>query len=439
MEGPISDIDITEFKEVYSPTTILGIYSNAIRTSADNKVILAKGIFQLSQIQKEYSGYYYDTLKSPNDNKSIRTKIPSLLRSKLDNNSIYIFKGYIEKKINYSAIELIFVVDDVLQKEINNVSETDLQRFEMLQKKVGTGFRDLEGMIKEHIYNEQKLRIANLYGTTAIVNSDFDLGIAEARKRYDLSEFRCNFSSKPDLISAIQKLKVQNFDVIAIVRGGGDKASLEIFNDPELGETIIGIKPIVVTALGHTVDETLFDKLADKKFALPHDYGNSLKVWVDQAVEEQAKSKSVFMDQVKKDLTKTFQDQITTLQNQLGIKNKEFEAAQLKFKEMVEQNQKDKAETILAKEKSFEAGIKSLQEQIKTKDESLKLVQANNETTIKQQVASATAEVRTKFDIMNAERERMAKEVNELSGVKTKMIIYVIIAVVVGVVLGRYI
>lgn len=225
--------------------------------------------------------------------------------------------------------------------------------------------------------------------------------------------------------------------MIALVRGGGDKASLEIFNDPELGDSIIGIKPIVVTALGHTVDDTLFDKLADKKFALPHDYGNSLKVWVDQAVEEQSKSKSVFMDQVKKDLTKTFQDQITTLQTQLTNKNKEFETAQLKFKEMVEQNQKDKAETILAKEKAFEAGIKSLQEQIKSKEESLKLVQANNETTVKQQVASTTAEFRTKFEIVNAEKDRMAREVGELSGLKTKIFIYVIIAVVVGLVLGK--
>ena len=143
------------------------------------------------------------------------------------------------------------------------------------------------------------------------------------------------------------------------------------------------------------------------------------------------------MDQVKKDLTKTFQDQITTLNQQLLNKNKEFVAAQVKFNEMVEQNQKDKAETILAKEKAFEAGIKSLQEQIKSKVESLKLVQANNEATVKQQVAAATAEFRTKFEIVNAEKERMAKEVGELSGLKTKIFIYVFIAVIVGVVLGK--
>ncbi len=47
-----------------------------------------------------------------------------------------------------------------------------------------------------------------------------------------------------------------------------------------------------------------------------------------------------------------------------------------------------------------------------------------------------SAEVRTKFDLMNAERERMAKQIEELSGMKSKIIIYIIIAVVIGVVLG---
>lgn len=431
--------EIIEFENIYTPGSLLGVYANALRTPADGRMIIAKGVLQIMHNQANYGGYYYDNLKSIDENRIIRTKISAQLRATLTDNAVYVFKGYIEKRINFSNIELILSVNEVLRKEENAINEEDVKRFEMLQKKVASGFRDIEALVKEHIYNERKLQIANLYGSTAIVHKDFDKGVADASVRFDISEFRCNFSSKPELISAIQKLKGQHFDVIAIVRGGGDKASLEIFNDPELGDAIIGIKPIVVTALGHAVDETLFDKLADKKFALPHDYGNSLKVWVDQAVEEQAKSKSVFMDQVKKDLTKTFQDQITTLQNQLSIKNKEFEAAQFKFKEMVEQNQKDKAETILAKEKAFEAGIKSLQEQIKAKEESLKLVQANNETTVKQQVASATAEVRTKFDIMNAERERIEKQVQELSGLKTKMIIYVIIAVVVGVVLGRYI
>jgi len=428
--------DLQQFHNIYSPGTLLGVYASAIHTQADGKILLARGIYLVSQNQKEYSGYYYETIQSPNENKSIRIKIPGLLRSKLENNHIYIFKGYIEKKINFSSIELVFVVDDILQKEENPISPEDLKRFDLLQKKVAKGFIDLEALVKEHIYTGKILKIVNIYGNTAIVNKDFDKGLADSITRFQVTDHRCNFNSKTELLATIRNLREMDYDVIAFVRGGGEKASMEVFNDPELGEEAINLKQILVTALGHTVDNTLMDKLADKKFALPHDYGNSLKVWVDEAIAEQAKSKSVFMEQVKKDLKKTFQDQITTLQKQLEIKNKEYETAQLKFKEMVEQNQKDKLETIQAKEKAFEASIKSLTEQIKAKEETLKAIQANNESTNKQQIASAISEFKTKYDIVNSEREKLVRQLDSFTTHKNNSIIYIIFAIIVGLIIG---
>jgi exodeoxyribonuclease VII large subunit len=317
----ITNTEVQQFQNVYSPGTLLGVYASAIHTQADGKILLARGIYQASQNQKEYYGYYYETIQSPNENKSIRIKIPSILRSKLDNNQIYIFKGYIEKKINFSSIELVFVVDDVLQKEDNPISPEDLKRFNLLQKKITKGFRDFEAIVKEHIYKDKILKIANIYGNSAIVNKDFDKGLADSMISFQVTDYRCNFNSKTELIDIIKHLKEKDFDVIALVRGGGEKASMEVFNDPELGEESLGIRQVLVTALGHTVDDCLMDKIADKKFALPHDYGNSLKVWVDEAKAEQARSKSIFIGQVKKDLEKTFHDQISTLQKQLEVKN----------------------------------------------------------------------------------------------------------------------
>ena len=51
---------------------------------------------------------------------------------------------------------------------------------------------------------------------------------------------------------------------------------METFNDLQLSELFITIEAVTVTAIGHTVDETLLDKLADKRFHLPHDYGAGL-------------------------------------------------------------------------------------------------------------------------------------------------------------------
>lgn len=427
---------IKEFQNIYSPSTILGVYSNLIRTQVDGKVILARGIYQYSQNQKEYGGYFYDSISSPNDNKSVRTKTPKLLRTKLEDNTTYIFKGYIEKKISFSSIELIFVIDEILEREETQISEEEILRYKLLQNKIAKGFKDLEATVKEHVYNNTTLKIANIYGSTAIVHKDFEKGIGNAVVNFQISTHRCNFASKTELITTIRKLKTLDYDVIAFVRGGGDKASFEVFNDSELCSEAIAINQILVTALGHAINESFLDKIADKKFALPHDYGNTLKVWVDQATEEQTKSKSLFIDQVKKDLAKTYTEQITTLTTQLTAKNKENEAAQQKFKEILEQSQKDKTDTIQAKEKAFQSGIQSLNEQLKAKEENLKIIQSSIESNTKHQIASATADLKARYELATSQTENLTQQLQSANQIKNRIIIFVILAAAFGVVVG---
>jgi exonuclease VII large subunit len=98
---------------------------------------------------------------------------------------------------------------------------------------------------------------------------------------------------------------------------------LEIFNDPVIGEEVLKLKPLFITALGHVANDTFLDKIADRKFHLPHDYGNKLKTWVDEASEEMTKSKSALIDQVKKDFTKTFEEALKTKDQAIKNLNEE--------------------------------------------------------------------------------------------------------------------
>lgn len=391
---------IQDFQNIYSPATLLGVFANALKSPADGRLLLARGEYQASINAKEYSGYYYEDIKSPSDNKFIKAKIPAFVRSKLENQNIYIFKGYIEKRIGNSSIELIFVVDDIQQKEEKQISEEDLKRFEVIQSKIGKGFRNFESITKEHIYNDKPLRIANVYGNSAIVDKDFDKAIAEAKVKYDITTFKCSFSSKEELISLIRKLNTPAFDAIAFIRGGGEPAAFENFNDADVCAETIKLKPLLLTALGHAMNVTLMDKVADRKFALPFDYGNSLKVWVDEAIAEQSKSKSLFIDQVKKDLQKTYEDQIKT-----------------------------KDEAIKSLQKNYE-------ETSKQKDETIKNLQKTYEETGKQMVKLATAEIQVRFDGMKAENTRLNQQLSESSKSGSKIIIWVIIAAIIGLVLG---
>lgn len=422
---------VQEFVQIYSPSSILGVYALALKTPVDGKIVFAKGVYE-RQDKKEYSGYFYDKLKSIDDNKSIGLRLSSLLRSKLENGQTYLIKGFIEKKVNFSNIELILFADEILLKEDRVIDENQIRRFELLQRKASLGYKDIESLIKNSIYNNERIKIANLYGTTAIVHKDFEKGIAEAISRFKISEHRCNFASKESLTNKIKELQNGEYDAIALVRGGGEKASLEIFNDPEICSLIFDSSKAIITALGHTVDETLIDKLADKKFALPHDFGNSLKVYVDNAIEEKAKSKSIFIDQVKKDLTKTFEEQIKTLNEQLKQKNLEFSEAQKKFKVLYENIQKDKEEMIKAKEKSFEEQLKSLKEQIKTKNEGLIAIQKNYEQLISQRISAAIAESESKHKL---EKDRLQRELQR-TGDNGNGIVFIIIALILGLIIG---
>jgi exodeoxyribonuclease VII large subunit len=405
---------VDEFEHLYSPATLLGVYASAIRTPADARLILARGVFQASQSPREYAGYYYDSLKGVNDNGNIKLRVPGLLRSKLENNQVYIFKGYVEKRVNFSAIELIFTVDEILRKEVSPLSEEDQKRFSLMQRKITRGFRDFEALVKQSVYANTPLRIANLYGTSAIVNKDFERGLAEAQSKFAITDYRCNFASKTEIIRWLRALSSTGAEVVAVVRGGGE-GGLDIFNDPEIGAEALKLNAVLVSALGHAVNETLIDKLADKKFDLPHHYGSSLKGWVDQALEEQARSKSKFIEQVKLDLEKTYKDQITALTTQLEARNKEFQQSQQKFKELTEQNTRDKDEAIKAREQSFTAQLNALQEQIKTRESALKELRENYELTTKKEVELAQSQLATQMERLRMEKEQADRRASSRS------------------------
>lgn len=364
---------IGDFRDVYSPVTLLGVYASALRTPADARIILSRGVYHAAQNTREYGGYYFDTLRGVNDAGSIRLRVPGLLRSKLEHSKVYVFRGYVEKRVSFSSIELIFTVDDVLRKEDSPVSEEDQKRFSLMQRRITRGTRDFESMTKRAVHENKPLRLACLYGSGAIVNKDFERGLGEAVARFAVTEYRCNFSSKTEIIRWLRAISATGTDATAVVRGGGE-GGLEIFNDPDIGAEILSMSSVIVTALGHAVNETLVDKLADRKFDLPHHFGSSLKAWVDEALEEQARSKSRFIEQVKTDLEKTYAEQILSLKKQ------------------VEDSVKERAEALVTRENSFNAQLNAYQAQLKSKDETLETLTANFERTLQSRIAAVSAE-----------------------------------------------
>ena len=406
--------------QIYSPASVVGSFNNALIIPQTLSLIYLKGRYTAGQ-GKSYAGYYYDLFYSESDTTSISVKLSGILRSKLVNGEVYILKGFIEKSVRNSSIDLRFAAEEIVQQEERQFSEEDLKRYDLIQAKLEKGSRDLETFIREKKLRNEPIKIANIYGHSAIVQHDFNEGLNISSGEFEITDFTCNITSATSILQKLQELKPLQFDIIALVRGGGDRQSFDVFSDVDLANEFINLESITITALGHTVDESLLDKLADRRFHLPHDYGASLHAIVNKLVEEKSNSRAILIEEVKKDVTKQFTEQVKTLEEQLKKKNEEFVEAQKTFKEQVENQTKtfneqlkirneevDKLKKDLSDKHSEQ--IKTISEQLNKKNDEFLKLQENNQKELEN--------IHKNYQVQQANRlkelEDYKKEINDL-------------------------
>lgn len=407
---------------VYSPGSVIGIFSNALKLNATVNLIYLKGRYSFGG-GKAYGNYFYDLLFSEGDNISIGIRISSLLRSKITNNEIYTLRGYIEKNIKNSSIELRFVVDEIIQQEERSISEEELQRYELIQKKLETGSKDLETLIRDKMLKDEKIRIANIYGNNAIVQKDFSEGLDVSGQYFEIDDHSCNITSSTAIISKLKDISALDYDIVALVRGGGDRQSMETFNNIQLSELFIELNTVTITAIGHTVDETLLDKLADKRFHLPHDYGAGLHAIVEKLSHERSNSRALLIDEVKKDVSKQFSEQVKTLTEQLSKRNEEFQKLQESSVKQLQDTQKN-----------FTEQEKQRKEEM---DSYKKEIAALHEKNMQSAINEKTASMKARLETLNQDNIRLSQELQSSKTDYMKIIIAFILALLIGFVLAK--
>jgi len=436
---------------VYSPASVIAIFSNALKLNATVNLIYLKGRYAFGG-GRSYVNYYYDLLFSEGDHTSIGIRISSLLRSKITNNEIYTLRGFIEKSIKNSSIELRFVVDEIVQQEERSISEEELQKYGLIQKKLEVGSKDLETLIRDKLLKDEKIKVANIYGNNAIVQKDFLEGLDVSSQYFDIVNYSCNITSSTAIISILKEISTLDHDIVALVRGGGDRQSMETFNDLTLSEFFIDMKPVTVTAIGHTVDETLLDRLADKRFHLPHDYGAGLHTIAEKLSHERSNSRALLIDEVKKDVTKQFSEQVETLEKQLKKKNEEFTEAQKIYKEQSEAHNKTFSDQLKVRNEEFEKlqsssskqleeMQKNFQEQQKQRLEEMesykKEIAVLHEKNVQSAINEKTSSLQINLETLKQENVRLNQEVQNKKTDSFKIIIAFVLALVIGFILAK--
>lgn len=135
---------------------------------------------------------------------------------------------------------------------------------------------------QEGIFDLQKrLRLPTIIKRIALIGSpntsgyrDFqnELLVNHDFNRFVIKEFPVRVQGEqaiPEIVAAIKEASCHDADVIVILRGGGSKMDLALFDDYDISKAICKSRLPVLTGIGHENDEVVADLVACMHFITP--------------------------------------------------------------------------------------------------------------------------------------------------------------------------
>lgn len=392
-ENPVNTI-------YFSPSSILAVFNASIVTKEERKIIQVRGIFKKSGTAN-YGGFYYDTLKDEASDNFITLLTSELLHNQLDDNKTIEFNGFITRKLDKGGrISIHINLMELLDQRMNKFSDEETKKILLINKKVTEGFKDLDAHIKNCIFNNKRVSIKVVMGKSGIIDTDIKKGMEAAISLYDIEYHRISLSGPDEIISKIKSLDTSTNDVICVARGGGE--NLDIFENLGICESILGRKTIIASAIGHADNVTLFEKISDKKFITPTQFGNYLKEIYNSTTEEFQRSKAKMVQDTKNELKIIFDKQMQNLNDQLKA------AKELNEKTLAatKKNHDDQVLFLSNKLKSLEdLGGKTSQEKA--------VLHLTEVTNLRKQIQDLTAQYQTQLLQTNKLRDERLKAFGE--------------------------
>lgn len=223
---------------------------------------------EISSLRDKYSsGHIYFTLKDNSASVSaiMFKQYAKKLNFILEEGKKVLVKGrpsIYEKDGRYQLI-----VYDIKEVGIGNLS----QKFELLKQKLQN-----EGLFDEKHKKPLPKRPDKIVAVTSGEGAAIHDIINVLKRRYPLCCLEIysvpvqGEKAAEKITNAINKLdKISDADLIIVGRGGGSYEDLFCFNDENLARAIFNCHIPIISAVGHEVDFTISDFVADKRAATP--------------------------------------------------------------------------------------------------------------------------------------------------------------------------
>ena len=249
---------------IYSVQDINKYIKNVLTTDENLRFIYVKG--EISNFKRAATGHIYFSLK---DNESV-------INAVMFNN--YASKLIFEPK-NGDEVIVLASIDTYVPR-----GSYQLFVYEMNLKGQGSILEELEKLkkqlAKEGLFDEERKRKINIYPTAiGIITAKNSAAIKDLtfniQRRYPLADIYFFPSSvqgenaPKELLAAFKKAQEYPLDTLIIGRGGGASEDLSAFNDEALVRAVATSKMPVIADVGHEIDSTLLDYVADKRASTP--------------------------------------------------------------------------------------------------------------------------------------------------------------------------
>ena len=230
----------------------------------------------------------------------------------------------------------------------------NLNVFEMEEVGLGKQLIELEKLKKqlasEGLFDESRKRPINIYpkaiGVITAPNGaairDF---VTNIKRRYPIADIYIFPSlvqgeqAPEKLLKAFNKSQEYDLDTLIIGRGGGASEDLSAFNDETLVRAVAKSKMPIIAAVGHEIDTTLIDYIADKRASTPtgaaelatvdkrelENFFSQSKLLMEQALYDSLEDKKEEIDELKDELTDSLKELVKHHSDELDKYSKQLE------------------------------------------------------------------------------------------------------------------
>ncbi len=265
---------------------------------------------EISNFKSHSSGHMYFSLKDENS-------IMKAIMFKGSTTSLT-FEPKEGMKVLVTGSIRVYEAGGTYQIYVNEMQEDGIGNlyiaFEKLKKKL-----EEEGLFDTK-YKKKIPKYPNRIGiVTASTGAAIRDILSTIERRYPICEtylFPClvqGETAPQDIVRQIQKADNYGLDVLIVGRGGGSFEDLNCFNDEGVARTIFACKTPVISAVGHEVDFTIADFVADLRsptptgaaeMAVPNildllNLVNQYKIRLNEAILKKVKYLELVMDGLK--------------------------------------------------------------------------------------------------------------------------------------------